>query len=93
MVWEGCNCGAPHRARMTDGGMAPLGKSLIFVGIVLVAVGLTLWGGARVPMLNRLGRLPGDIYLRRDHFSFYFPPTTPIAISLILSLLFMLLRR
>jgi hypothetical protein len=74
-------------------GMAPLGKSLILAGIVLVAVGLALWGGPRVTVLNRLGRLPGDIYVRRDHFSFYFPLTTSIAISLILALLFKLLRR
>ena len=93
MVWEGCNRTAPHRARMGGKGMAPLGKSLIFAGIVLIAVGLTPWGVARVPLLNRLGRLPGDIYVRRDHFSFYFPLTTSLAISLILALLFKLLRR
>ncbi len=73
--------------------MVPLGKSLLLIGMLFVAAGLILWVGARVPLLNRLGRLPGDIYLHRGHFSFYFPLTTSIAISLILSLLFMLLRR
>ncbi len=73
--------------------MASLGKSLVLVGLLFVAAGLILWVGARVPLLNRVGRLPGDIYLRGDHFSFYFPLTTSIAISLILSLLFKLLRR
>jgi hypothetical protein len=73
--------------------MVPFGKLLFFIGLVFVAAGLALWGGARVPLLSRLGHLPGDIYLRRDNFAFYLPLTTSIAISLLLSLLFMLLRR
>ena len=64
-------------------------KLLIIVGIALLVLGL-LW-----PWLGRLGlgRLPGDIIVRRDGFSFYFPITTSILVSLLLSLLFWLFRR
>jgi hypothetical protein len=72
--------------------MAPLGKSLITIGVLFAVVGAVLWAGSGVPLLNRLGRLPGDIYLRRDGFSFYFPLTTTIIVSVILSLLLAWLR-
>jgi hypothetical protein len=52
-----------------------------------VALGLLIMAG--VPF----GRLPGDIYVRRDSFSFYFPLTTSIILSIILTLLFALFRR
>lgn len=62
---------------------------LIILGVVLVLLGL-LW-----PLLSKLGlgRLPGDILIERDGFRFYFPLTTSIIVSLILSLLFWLFRR
>ena len=64
-------------------------RALIIVGVVLVAVGL-LW-----PWLSKLpvGRLPGDIALRRETFSLYVPVTSMILLSLLLSLLFWLFRR
>lgn len=64
-------------------------RLLIVLGIALVVVGLA-W-----PWLSRLGlgRLPGDIAIRREGFSFYFPLTTSILVSLLLSLLFWLFRR
>lgn len=64
-------------------------KALIAIGLVLVAVGL-LW-----PWLGRLpfGRLPGDIIVERDNYSFFFPLTTMIVISLIVSLVLWLLRK
>lgn len=73
--------------------MAALGKSLLGLGLILVITGLVLWGGARLPLVSRLGRLPGDIYVRRDNFTFYFPLTTAIAISIVLSLLLRLWMR
>jgi len=62
---------------------------LIAIGLALVAVGL-LW-----PWLGKIPwfRLPGDIAIERDGFRFYFPITTSILISLILSLLFWLFSR
>ncbi|HVN90620.1 MAG TPA: DUF2905 domain-containing protein [Candidatus Binataceae bacterium] len=73
--------------------MAALGKSLVGLGVLITIVGLVLWGGSRVPWLGRLGRLPGDIYIQRDNFSFYFPVATSILISVILSLILRFLIR
>lgn len=64
-------------------------KALIVLGIVIVLAGLA-W-----PWLSRLplGRLPGDIVVNRENFSFYFPITTMILVSAILSFVFWLLRK
>ena len=70
--------------------MAPIGKSLVFAGIAIIVVGLLLWGFSSVPFI---GKLPGDIYIQRGNFTFYFPLATCVLISVGLSLLFMLLRR
>jgi hypothetical protein len=66
-----------------------MSRLLIIAGIVLLALGL-LW-----PWLSRLGlgRLPGDIVIQRDGFSFYFPIVTSVLVSIVLSLLFWLFRR
>ena len=70
--------------------MAELGKTLIVLGGVLVVVGVLLTLGGKLPWL---GRLPGDIVIQRDNFTFYFPLATSILLSIVLSLLFMLFRR
>ena len=70
--------------------MAGMGKSLIIIGIVIVAVGVILTFAGKIPWV---GRLPGDIHIRRENFSFYFPLTTCILLSLILSLVFWLLKK
>lgn len=70
--------------------MAPLGKALVVFGLILVVVGAIIWGMGGIPMI---GRLPGDIYVRRGNFTFYFPITTAIIISVVLSLVLALLRR
>jgi len=64
-------------------------RILIGIGIVFIVVGL-LW-----PWLQKsgLGRLPGDIVIERDHSRFYFPITTSILISLLLTLILWLFRR
>ncbi|QBQ53904.1 DUF2905 domain-containing protein [Nitrosococcus wardiae] len=66
-----------------------MSRLLITLGLILVVIGV-LW-----PWLTKLGlgRLPGDIVIERENFRFYFPITTSILISLILSLLFWLFRR
>jgi len=72
---------------------AALGRFLIVIGAVIVLVGgVLLWIG-KTPGLGWLGRLPGDIYIERKNFSFYFPLTTGLLISLILSLILWLLTR
>jgi uncharacterized protein HemY len=70
--------------------MAGLGKTLILLGIVLVIVGLFFSFGGRIPWL---GQLPGDIYIQRERYSFYFPLTTCIVISVIITIVLYLLRR
>jgi Protein of unknown function (DUF2905) len=74
--------------------MTDLGKMLIGVGVLLVIVGgiLVLSGslGVKAPPL---GRLPGDIHVQRDNWSFYFPLTTSILVSVVLTLLFTFLSR
>ncbi len=64
-------------------------RLLIAAGLILVTVGV-LW-----PWLSKvpLGRLPGDIVIDRDGFRFYFPLTTMIVVSLLLSLLIWLIRK
>lgn len=70
--------------------MAELGKTLLLLGSVLMAIGAVLILGGKLPWL---GRLPGDIMIQRDNFTFYFPLVSSLVVSLVLSLLFLLLRR
>ncbi|HEY6298034.1 MAG TPA: DUF2905 domain-containing protein [Candidatus Binatus sp.] len=70
--------------------MAPIGKTLVFAGIAIIVVGLMLWGFSSVPYV---GKLPGDIYVRRGNFTFYFPIATSILISIIATIVFSLMRR
>jgi hypothetical protein len=67
-----------------------LGRILIFLGLGIVALGLLLTLVGRVPFL---GRLPGDFIFRKGNFSFFFPLATSILLSIILTLLFWLLRK
>ena len=67
------------------------GRTLILLGAVIVAVGILLYFGAKLPF--RLGRLPGDILHRGEHSTFYFPITTSILVSVVLSLLLWLLSQ
>lgn len=69
------------------------GRIIIFLGVVLVIVGLFISFGGKLPFFNKLGHLPGDIVIKRDNFVFYFPITTCILISLILFILFNLFKR
>jgi hypothetical protein len=64
--------------------MIGFGRPLMIVGGAMLILGALLSFGPRVPWL---GRLPGDIVVERDNFRFYFPITTSILISIVLSLL------
>jgi hypothetical protein len=70
--------------------MAPIGKSLVLAGIAIIVVGLALWGFSSAPYV---GKLPGDIYVRRGNFIFYFPIATSILLSIIATILLSLMRR
>ena len=71
--------------------MNGLGRLLIILGLFLVAAGLAISFAPRLP--TWLGRLPGDINIKRDNFSFHFPLATCLIISAILSFIMWLLRR
>lgn len=68
-----------------------IGRALVVAGAFLIVAGLLFLAAERLGI--RLGRLPGDITLRGRHTVFYFPLATCILISVILSLIFWLLRR
>jgi len=69
----------------------PLGRTLITLGLFLVAAGLLFSFGARLPF--RLGRLPGDIYIQGRNSTFYFPVTTCIVLSILLSAVMWVARK
>jgi len=71
-------------------GLGALGKLLILFGVLIVVIGLLLLVGEKIPWV---GRLPGDIIIKRERFTFYFPIATSILISVILTLLFTLFRK
>ena len=74
--------------------MADVGRMLVLLGVVLVVVGGVLWlGGAVGGKVPLLGRLPGDIHVERGSWSFYFPLTTSILLSIVLTLILALLSR
>lgn len=64
--------------------MQPFGKPMIITGALLLIAGLVVHFGGRLPLLG-LGHLPGDIRIERDNFRFYFPVTSSILVSLVLS--------
>ncbi len=66
------------------------GKYLVMLGLIFIALGLLLNFAPKIPFL---GKLPGDIYIKRDNFTFYFPLGTSILLSLLLTLLLNLIFR
>jgi DUF2905 family protein len=64
-----------------------MGKALVVLGAIMVAVGLAVMAGFPV------GKLPGDFVVRRGPVTFYFPLVTSILISIVLTLIMMFLRR
>jgi len=70
--------------------MVDLGKMLILLGALIVLAGVVLSVLGRLPWL---GRLPGDVVIRRENFVFVFPLTTCIVVSAVLSLVIYLFRR
>jgi hypothetical protein len=74
--------------------MTDLGKILVGFGIVVIVLGGILWlAGHFTGKVPWLGRLPGDIYIERGSWSFYFPLGTSIVVSIVLSLLLGLFSR
>ena len=69
---------------MFDNGFESIGKTLIIAGIVLFILGVALYFGGKY---TAFGRLPGDIHIERENFSFHFPVVTSIVISLVLTVI------
>jgi hypothetical protein len=67
-----------------------LGKLLMILGIVLLSLGAFFWLGGKIP---GIGRLPGDIMIKRGNFTFYFPLATCVLLSIIFSVIAAWLRR
>jgi Protein of unknown function (DUF2905) len=67
-----------------------MGKLLIFVGIFILVLGVVFLFGDKIPLV---GRLPGDIIIRKKNFTFYFPIVTTIILSLIISLILYILKK
>jgi hypothetical protein len=70
--------------------LSSLGKILIITGLAIAGIGVLLVLTPKVPWL---GKLPGDILIKKDNVRFYFPITTCIVISIILTFLFYLFRK
>ena len=68
----------------------PLGKVLIIIGGIIIIIGLLMMFGNKIPYI---GRLPGDVIIRKKNFTFYFPITTLIILNLILLLISWLMRK
>jgi hypothetical protein len=70
--------------------MSGIGRMFVILGLLLVIVGLGFMFADKIPYI---GRLPGDIYIKREKFSFYFPLATSIVVSIILTVLFSIFRK
>lgn len=68
--------------------MGDIARILILAGLALIAAGLALF---IVPKIPFLGKLPGDILIKKERFTFYFPPATSILISILISLILYLI--
>jgi len=67
-----------------------VGKILIYTGIFLIIAGLVIYFYPKIPFF---GKLPGDIYIKRENFSFYFPIMTSVIVSIVLTAVIYLLSR
>jgi len=70
--------------------MVELGRTIIFIGLFLLLVGFLV---LMLGKFSHLGRLPGDIFIKKGNFTFYFPFTTGIILSLIFSLVIFFLSK
>jgi hypothetical protein len=70
--------------------MTDSGKVLVIFGLILFGLGLVMLYGPKIPWL---GKLPGDIAIKRENFTFYFPLASSLVISILLTIIFSLFRR
>lgn len=67
-----------------------MGKFIIIIGLILVLVGIIIQFADKIPWI---GRLPGDIMIKKENFTFYFPLVTSIILSIVISLIIYLVRK
>lgn len=70
--------------------MTDVGKILILAGGALILAGVLITAAGKIP---GLGRLPGDILIKKENFTFYFPVMTSVLVSIVISLIFYLWNR
>lgn len=70
--------------------MQDLGKTIMLIGGALLVVGAALYFQKGIPFL---GKLPGDIFIKKENFTFYFPFASGLVLSLLLTLFFYLFRK
>ncbi|KAF2956443.1 DUF2905 domain-containing protein [Marinitoga sp. 38H-ov] len=68
-----------------------IGKSFISIGIILTIIGIIFYFSNKIPF--KIGQLPGDILIKKDGFTFYFPLTTTILISIIFNIIIAIIKR
>lgn len=71
--------------------MPQLGKILMTIGVILIVAGLVIWFAGN--KLHWIGNLPGDIRIEKENIKFYFPVTTMIVLSVLLSLIIWVFRK
>ncbi len=81
---------AAHDQTLMD--LGPLARIMVMLGLSLALLGALLWLASVATPGLRLGRLPGDIHVQRDGFTFYFPITTMVLLSLLVSGILWLVR-
>jgi hypothetical protein len=67
-----------------------MGKFIIIIGVILILIGLIMQFTDKIPWI---GRLPGDILIKKENFTFYFPLVTSIVLSIVISLIIYLIRK
>lgn len=74
-----------------------MGKLLIIIGLMIIVLGLVIMsienGTLNIKWLNWFGNLPGDIKIEKENFKFYFPLTSMIVISVVISLILRILKK
>jgi hypothetical protein len=70
-----------------------LGKNLIILGLVIAFIGVLIYFKDSFQVLRFFGKLPGDIVIKKENFSFYFPLVTSIVLSVVLSLIFFIINK
>lgn len=67
-----------------------MGKLLIILGLIIVVIGIIVYFADRIPFI---GKLPGDIVIKKENFTFYFPLATSIILSILISLILYLINK